>query len=640
MQVEITIENFGQVVVELNKEVAPQTVENFLKLVNENFYQRKVFHRIIRNFMIQGGGFDAQGKYHEAANIKGEFDANNHPNNLKHLRGVISMARASDPNSASSQFFIVHQDSPHLDGQYAAFGQVVKGMFIVDKIAALPTSDRDVPVRPVVISAMKRWHMEKIIVVANEQWAAKQLAVKVVELGFKPIMIEELEPDFYLFSSNGYRQAAIININNLVEKHRLPVIYAFISYEFKSLRRWPSFTIESVKRQLTPRQIEDHATTRLGVVNKRQMQRIAVLAFGKYKVVFNTFRQEGFATSDISGPGEGLERFFCPRGRKIALNRLSEEEKEKFNPLTKLLEETQLEYSEVNEYTYVDVTVLQDKVIAKEDFIAVYGNDGCAACRSFKTVIADYISKYHQKIYYFASEMVSSLSQNERSFINSIFDTRGTPAISFIVDGELVSKVEYSSRLDVAAFWSLASKYYITGPRMLSLEQVRQKRDAGENFVLLIARPDCGTCQMFYKEIFNEYLYQFVGEFLMFNTAPYRDPTVVTPTNPTPRQEDIDLYNNIREELQFNWTPTLVVFKNNRIEERFQWLDGNYLSSNNDYKFIYYDEMEYEGKLLSAIPTTDRQLEGKEYSSYQKKVSALIKHYNKQFVKWISNYYK
>jgi len=134
-KVKIEIQDFGDVVVELNREVAPQTVDNFLRLVNEGFYDGVGFHRIIDGFMIQGGDPDGTGMGGSDENIQGEFASNGIDNPIMHNRGVISMARSGDPNSASSQFFIVHQDSHFLDGEYAAFGRVVDGMDVVDAIA-------------------------------------------------------------------------------------------------------------------------------------------------------------------------------------------------------------------------------------------------------------------------------------------------------------------------------------------------------------------------------------------------------------------------------------------------------------------------------------------------------------------------
>ena len=129
-KVRISIENYGDIIVELDADAAPISVTNFMKLVHEDFYTGLTFHRIIEGFMMQGGqSFDKP-----ASNIKGEFAMNGVNNPISHKRGVISMARANDPNSASSQFFICHQDSEFLDGQYAAFGHVLSGMEVVDKV--------------------------------------------------------------------------------------------------------------------------------------------------------------------------------------------------------------------------------------------------------------------------------------------------------------------------------------------------------------------------------------------------------------------------------------------------------------------------------------------------------------------------
>ena len=149
----IEMENGGKIEIELSPEAAPKTVENFLKLVGEGFYDGLIFHRVIPGFMIQGGDPEGTGMGGAKNNIVGEFRANGHNNPLKHTRGVISMARAYDPNSASSQFFIMHADAPHLDGQYAAFGKVVSGMETVDEIASVPTDMRD---RPKIAMRMKK----------------------------------------------------------------------------------------------------------------------------------------------------------------------------------------------------------------------------------------------------------------------------------------------------------------------------------------------------------------------------------------------------------------------------------------------------------------------------------------------------
>jgi len=145
------IKDFGKFKVELDSNAAPLTAENFTKLVESGFYDGLGFHRIIRGFMIQGGDPLGNGSGGTREKIKGEFASNGVENPLKHERGVISMARSSDPNSASCQFFIVHETSPHLDGNYAAFGRVVEGMEVVDRIATVETDSSDRPNDPVVM---------------------------------------------------------------------------------------------------------------------------------------------------------------------------------------------------------------------------------------------------------------------------------------------------------------------------------------------------------------------------------------------------------------------------------------------------------------------------------------------------------
>lgn len=149
----IEMENGGKIEIELYPEVAPETVANFEKLVKEGFYDGLIFHRVIKGFMIQGGDPLGNGMGGSKEKIKGEFKANGFNNTLKHERGVISMARSYDPNSASSQFFIMHENAPHLDGQYAAFGRVVSGMETVDEIANIPTDYSD---RPKIAMRMKK----------------------------------------------------------------------------------------------------------------------------------------------------------------------------------------------------------------------------------------------------------------------------------------------------------------------------------------------------------------------------------------------------------------------------------------------------------------------------------------------------
>ncbi len=155
MNIEIEMENGKVIKAELYPKLAPITVENFKKLIERNFFNGLVFHRVIEGFMIQGGGFDALGNHKETTPIKGEFDSNGVRNELKHTRGVLSMARTMFPNSASSQFFIMHKDAPHLDGQYAAFGKVTEGMDVVDEIACCETDYNDKPVVPQVIRTIR-----------------------------------------------------------------------------------------------------------------------------------------------------------------------------------------------------------------------------------------------------------------------------------------------------------------------------------------------------------------------------------------------------------------------------------------------------------------------------------------------------
>ena len=143
--VTITMENGDIIKIELYPETAPITVDNFKKLVTDGFYDGLIFHRVIPGFMIQGGCPDGTGMGGPGHTIKGEFKMNGVDNPIRHERGVLSMARAQNPNSAGSQFFIMHANSPHLDGQYAAFGRVVEGIEVVDQIAATPTSRGDRP---------------------------------------------------------------------------------------------------------------------------------------------------------------------------------------------------------------------------------------------------------------------------------------------------------------------------------------------------------------------------------------------------------------------------------------------------------------------------------------------------------------
>ena len=154
----IELENGKKIKLELYPDKAPITVENFLKLVGEGFYDGLIFHRVIKDFMIQGGDPTGTGMGGAKEKIKGEFLLNGVANDLRHERGVISMARAQNPNSASSQFFIVHKDSFFLDGQYAAFGRVTEGMDAVDEIAETPTDFSD---RPKSDMKMKKVYIEE-----------------------------------------------------------------------------------------------------------------------------------------------------------------------------------------------------------------------------------------------------------------------------------------------------------------------------------------------------------------------------------------------------------------------------------------------------------------------------------------------
>lgn len=154
-QIIITMENQKNIVIELDHEQAPLTVENFKKLVSEKFYDGLIFHRVIPGFMIQGGCPQGSGMGGPGYQIKGEFRANGVNNTLRHTRGVISMARSALPDSAGSQFFIMHADSPHLDGQYAAFGRVVDGLDVVDAIASVRTGATDRPVEEQKIATIR-----------------------------------------------------------------------------------------------------------------------------------------------------------------------------------------------------------------------------------------------------------------------------------------------------------------------------------------------------------------------------------------------------------------------------------------------------------------------------------------------------
>ena len=148
------MENGDIMKAELYPEIAPNTVNNFISLVQNGFYDGLIFHRVIRGFMIQGGCPDGTGMGGPGYCIKGEFSHNGFQNDLAHTEGVLSMARAMNPNSAGSQFFIMHKNAPHLDGAYAAFGKVIEGMDIVNKIADVPTDFRDRPMKEQKIKSM------------------------------------------------------------------------------------------------------------------------------------------------------------------------------------------------------------------------------------------------------------------------------------------------------------------------------------------------------------------------------------------------------------------------------------------------------------------------------------------------------
>ena len=151
----IEMENGGRITLEMGRDAAPNTVKNFLYLASNGFYDGLEFHRVISGFMIQGGCPDGTGMGGPGHSIKGEFAANGFNNPLKHKRGVISMARSMNPNSAGSQFFIMHADAPHLDGQYAAFGRVTDGMDVVDEIASVSTDGYDRPMFSMKMKSVK-----------------------------------------------------------------------------------------------------------------------------------------------------------------------------------------------------------------------------------------------------------------------------------------------------------------------------------------------------------------------------------------------------------------------------------------------------------------------------------------------------
>ncbi len=159
--IRIHVRDFGTMTAELYPEKAPKTVANFLSLIENGFFEGLIFHRIIKGFMIQGGGYTEEMEHKDAEAIRGEFKANGFmQNDLKHTRGVLSMARTQDPDSASSQFFVMHMDAPHLDAQYAGFGKVTEGLDVLDAIASVKTGTygwymQDVPKVPVVIEKME-----------------------------------------------------------------------------------------------------------------------------------------------------------------------------------------------------------------------------------------------------------------------------------------------------------------------------------------------------------------------------------------------------------------------------------------------------------------------------------------------------
>lgn len=152
--VTINMENGGVIKAELYPDIAPNTVNNFISLINSHFYDGVIFHRVIKGFMIQGGDPDGTGMGGPDYSIRGEFSSNGFRNDLKHSAGVLSMARTMMPDSAGSQFFVMHKDSPHLDGDYAAFGKVIEGMDIVDAIAETETDYNDRPLSEQMIKRM------------------------------------------------------------------------------------------------------------------------------------------------------------------------------------------------------------------------------------------------------------------------------------------------------------------------------------------------------------------------------------------------------------------------------------------------------------------------------------------------------
>lgn len=155
-KIKINVKDLGTMVAELDEKAAPKTVENFLDLVDDEFYDGLIFHRVIPGFMIQGGCPLGTGTGGPGHHIEGEFSSKGFDNPLKHTRGVLSMARAMDPNSAGSQFFVMVEDAPHLDGQYASFGKVTEGLEVVDKIVASKRDHMDKPHEDITIESIER----------------------------------------------------------------------------------------------------------------------------------------------------------------------------------------------------------------------------------------------------------------------------------------------------------------------------------------------------------------------------------------------------------------------------------------------------------------------------------------------------
>lgn len=151
----LKIQDYGDLKLEMDYQNAPNTARNFVELARKGFYNGLTFHRIIKGFMIQGGDPEGTGCGGPGYSIKGEFSTNGVKNNIKHEKGVISMARSSHPDSAGSQFFIMHKPASHLDGQYAAFGRVVEGLDIIDRVASVKTTSGDKPVIPVIIESVE-----------------------------------------------------------------------------------------------------------------------------------------------------------------------------------------------------------------------------------------------------------------------------------------------------------------------------------------------------------------------------------------------------------------------------------------------------------------------------------------------------